>query len=507
MALSSGRRASLALAWLAHVQRAGTTETTLRVREPDYLHFHPDLHEAFGTEELARHGAACNGTYHPVATASYCAGVYGTERVNLNPAGRPMTADECKHAAHMEHSCGDHYYTNIHTTPTAAVSLSNHYVCGCAHLHAQCHVEPSAIGSDVFKCGRGVRTDCVTGYLPRRTGSSPRGTPCMFPFRWRGVEYTECTTNDGYASCVDLEHWVAVLPFSVAGMDCATYADAHCSGGDGVIDQGVGGGELDPWVVRSAVDKWNRTAAEACCGCSGGAHVGEPLPWCLTNVCGEWGDCACPLVPRPPPVAHCAPLVFDPDTMGYLDKWQRLLNRYDLSDCQSTTVGEHQVGTVAAGASCNVRCASFPWPFDGSPSSFVCPADNQDPTAPPVGVLPDCVIGIPDRNPFLSPPQGVSPDCADAFNVMLDCVRPARRAACSGEGSLTCKAPSSACGDDCQAKVDEMYGSCDEEDGWELWKVGLRAEVEAGGCSSCGRPVLRLCVALGLAVLWHASVG
>eukprot|EP01052_Picozoa_sp_SAG31_P034769 SAG31_NODE_4106_length_3577_cov_3.156699_4_plen_424_part_00 len=422
-----------------------------------------------------------------------------------------MTLAQCEQATMLEPRCGDHFYSNIHTTPTASAKQQMHYACGCAHLHSKCILAASDIGNEVFKCARGYRTDCTTGYLPRKTGSTPRGTPCMFPFKWRGVEYTECTRDDGFASCVDLEHWVAVEPFSVRGLDCAAYAAMHCAGGDGLVNHGIGGGELDPWIatVGGAVDKWNRTAASACCGCGGGTFSGDPLPWCLTDASGQWGDCDCLAVDLPPPTAHCSPVVFDPVTMGFVDRWDRLLNRYDLSDCQQTIVAGKIVEMVPAGSQCMVHCAANPWPFDGTPAVFICPANNTDPYAPPRGELPDCAIGIPERNPFLSPPQGISPDCAASFNAMLDCVRPARRAACAGEGSQSCKASKGSCNSKCQEKVDRMYYDCSEVDGWESWKVGIKVEVEAGGCSAAmiGQPfqVSQLAGAVTLWLLWFGD--
>eukprot|EP01048_Picozoa_sp_COSAG05_P008103 COSAG05_NODE_602_length_8420_cov_13.540199_1_plen_377_part_10 len=58
---------------------------------------------------------------------------------------------------------------------------------------------------------------CVTSYRGngRKVGSSPEGTPCAFPFIWRGVVHHECTAIDGIASCTDfVPEWraVAVLP-------------------------------------------------------------------------------------------------------------------------------------------------------------------------------------------------------------------------------------------------------------------------------------------------------
>ena len=47
-----------------------------------------------------------------------------------------------------------------------------------------------------------------------------------------------------------------------------------------------------------------------------------------------------------------------------------------------------------------------------------------------------------------------------------------------------------------------------QADGWEDWKVGLRAEVEAGGCSgaAAAHPLVVRCrwAAAGLAALWWA---
>eukprot|EP01052_Picozoa_sp_SAG31_P034770 SAG31_NODE_4106_length_3577_cov_3.156699_5_plen_126_part_00 len=66
-------------------------EGTIRVKDSESLHFHPVLHNAFGTNELARAAAACNGTYTSVASSSHCAGIEGVDRVDLNPSGREST--------------------------------------------------------------------------------------------------------------------------------------------------------------------------------------------------------------------------------------------------------------------------------------------------------------------------------------------------------------------------------------------------------------------------------
>ena len=129
-----------------------------------------------------------------------------------------------------------------------AANLRSHFRCGClvSRPAAACQLAHSDLGTAVFECGRDYQDDCVTGYpAGRRGGSAKPGTPCLLPFRWRGIEYTECTTVDAYASCVDLPRWVVDLPFSEKGQSCPDYAENHCD-----IGWEGGGQGPKPWLVH-----------------------------------------------------------------------------------------------------------------------------------------------------------------------------------------------------------------------------------------------------------------
>ena len=502
---------------------------------------HGSVMEALGREERARAGAVCNGEWDQLEGEAYCGGKYGVDLVDLNPLALPMTLEQCQSAALAEPACGDVLASNTASNPTGGGHTSEYFHCRCAHVDAPtgCHRRQSAHGTLLYRCRRTVAaggqsgvspSTCTTGYpQKRRTGTAPRGTPCMFPFVWRGVTHHECIPYDGNLACVPLEPpWIgAISPtadgkgaadFAYKGMDCAAWAADHC------VD-----GLLGWWVTSVPVDRYGRRADEACCECGGGRFSGEAVPWCLTTEGGQWGECdeGCPrgtevVLPPPPPPAHCAPLTPDgaglaaaPGSNGQPGGAMAALlaGVYDLSDCRSSLMGRDglPVPVVEVGTECEVGCAPGRRRV-GPKAVFSCPPDNKSPHLEPVPYaldpplvgndnetvtavpsfervlteLPTC-FELVEKNSRFSPPQGISVPCAEAFNLAAECTLEIRSKVCGGTGDVACTAGPDHCPEECQQNVENMFAACDGIDGWAEWKIGLAEEVGKAGCAGAAR--------------------
>jgi hypothetical protein len=499
---------------------------------------HSSVMAALGRTERARAGAVCNGEWERLEGEQYCAGEHGVDLVDLNPRALPMTLEQCQAAALAEPGCGDVLASNAATNPTGGGHPSEYFHCRCAHVDAPkgCRSRPSSHGTALYRCRRTVAAGgesgavppgtCRTGYPhKRRSGTAPRGTPCMFPFVWRGVEHHECIPFDGNLACEPMEPpWIgAISPtadgtgaadFAYKGMGCAAWAVDHCA--DGLLGW---------WVTSVPVDRYGRRADEACCECGGGRFSGESVPWCLTTEGGAWGECeeGCPrgsevVLPPPPPPAHCAPMTPDgaglaaaPGSNGQPGGAMAALlaGVYDLSDCRTSLMGRDgglPVPVVTIGTECRVGCAAgrrrvgpkavFSCPPDNTsphlepiPYALQPPLENENDTAVPVELseLPTCFELI-EKNSMFSPPQGISVRCAEAFNLAAECTLEIRRKVCGGTGDVSCSAGPDHCTVECQEHVDGMYAACDQEDGWSNWKIGLAGEVGKAGCGGASRP-------------------
>lgn len=504
---------------------------------------HGSVMEALGRTERVRAGAVCNGEWEQLEGEAYCAGKHGVDLVDLNPLAIPMTLEQCQSAALSEPTCGDVLASNTDSNPTGGGHPSEYFHCRCAHVDAPggCRRRESAHGTMLYRCRRTVAaggesgispSTCLTGYpQKRRVGTAPRGTPCMFPFVWRGVTHHECIPYDGNLACESLEPpWIGVVSptadgtgaadFAYKGMDCATWARGHCE--DGLLGW---------WVTSVPVDRYGRRADEACCECGGGRFSGETVPWCLTTEGGQWGECeeGCPrgneiVLPPPPPRAHCAPLTAGgaglaaaPGSNGQPGGAMAALlaGVYDLSDCRTSLMGRDglPVPVVEVGTECEVGCAPGRRRV-GRKAIFSCPPDNTSPHLEPVpyalepppvendnetlapasppafervlAELPTC-FEVVEKNSRYSPSQGVSLECAEAFNLAAECTLEIRRKVCGGTGDVTCTAGPDHCPVECQEKVDKMYAACDGVDGWADWKIGLADEVGKAGCGGAAR--------------------
>ena len=511
---------------------------------------HGSVMAALGQTERARAGAVCNGGWERLQGEEYCAGEYGIDLVDLNPLAVPLTLEQCHAAALAEPACGDLLASSAATNPTGGGRASEYFHCRCAHVDAPagCLRRPSAHGTALYRCRRTVTAGGESGVVPagacrtgfshkRRVGTARRGTPCMLPFVWRGVEYHECTPQDGNLACTALEPpWRGVISptadgtgagdFSYKGMTCGAWAVDHC------VD-----GLLGWWVTSVPVDAYGRRADEACCECGGGRFSGESVPWCLTSEGGEWGECdvGCPrgseiVLPPPAALSHCAPLTTQgvglaaaPGSNGQAGGAMAALMAgvYDLSDCRTSMMGRDglPVPVVTVGTECMVGCAAGRRRV-GPRAVFSCPPDNTSPdqepipfgiqpllinendTVAPVSLseLPTC-FELVEKNSLFSPPQGISVACAAAFNLATECTQAIHRKICGGAGDPACSAGPDHCTADCQLAVDAMFAACDAEDGWASWKVGLAGEVGKAACGGAARAAPWVALAAAAAAL------